>query len=382
MKFVVNPRVLPAAMAGTPRLYFYDPDQTRRFDVNPLALEILGRFAEPHDPADLIVDLPADSRASFSAAVDELRDAGILIASDALSTENRPIEPAESMRLLGDIAKSGHSVVADLSSVAHAAAGGAPDAELTDYGDRLRRLHRDMLAFAGDIEAAARKNTSRQLDSLRQPGEELKLNLGAGFEVIEGWMSLDAQAGGTTLNLLRPLPFDDASVDFAFLAHVLEHFYFPLEAFGVLREIRRILKPGGVLRIIVPDIGQCLLAYASGDRQFFVRRDEALFGKPRNGSLLRYFLQYAGAYHGPDGQMISHKYGYDAETLTDLVKDAGFIPMPSEYMGSTFPELRIDKFSRSARAEVDGRNLSLFMDAVVPAADDPRPSRGVAPPRL
>ena len=381
MKFVANPRVLQATMAGTPRLHFYDPDQTRRFDVNPLALEILERFAEPNDPADVIIDVPSDSRASFSAAVEELRDAGILIAFDALSAESRPIEAAESLRLLGDIAKAGHSVVADFSSVAHAAAGGASGVELTSYGDRLRRLHRDMLTFAGDIEAAARRSASKQLERLPHPGGKLKLNLGAGFEVIEGWVSLDAQAGGTTLNLLRPLPFDDASVDFAFLAHVLEHFYFPLEAFGVLREIRRILKPGGVLRIIVPDIGQCLLAYASGDRQFFVRRDEALFGKPRNGSLLRYFLQYAGAYHGPDGQMISHKYGYDAETLTDLVKDAGFIPMPSEYMGSTFPELRIDKFSRSARAEVDGRNLSLFMDAVVPAADDPRPSRGAAPPR-
>jgi hypothetical protein len=64
--------------------------------------------------------------------------------------------------------------------------------------------------------------------------------------------------------------------------------------------------------------------------------------------------------------MLSHKYGYDADTLSKLLRDADFIPMPSEFMASTFPELRVDNLSRSARAAVGGRNLSLFMDAVVP----------------
>lgn len=271
------------------------------------------------------------------------------------------IEPAEATRLLREIAQSGHRLAADLACLARASPAGVPD-----YGERLRTLHREVLAFEADIATAVDRNAADQIARLPRPAGKLMLNLGSGFESLEGWVSLDAQGGDGAVNLLRPLPFERNSVDFVYLAHVLEHFYFPSEALGLLREIRRVLKSGGVLRIVVPDIRQCLLAYAAGDREFFTRRDEALFGKPRNVSLLRYFLQYAGAWHGPDGQMVAHKYAYDLETLTELLTIARFEPVPSGYMLSDFPELRVDASSRSARAEVDGRKLSLFMDAVVP----------------
>lgn len=276
------------------------------------------------------------------------------------------IEPAEATRLLREIAQSGHRLAADLACLGHASPAGTPA-----YGERLRTLHREVLAFEADIAGAVDRSTAAQIARLPRPTGKLMLNLGSGLESLKGWVSLDAQGGDAAVNLLRPLPFGKGSVDFVYLAHVLEHFYFPVEALGLLREIRRVLKPGGVLRVVVPDIRQCLLAYASGDRAFFTRRDEALFGKPRNVSLLRYFLQYAGAWHGPDGQMIAHKYGYDLETLTELLTIAGFEPVPSGYMASEFPELRIDASSRSARAEVGGTKLSLFMDAVVPAKPAP-----------
>lgn len=282
------------------------------------------------------------------------------------SPDGAIIEPAEATRLLREIAQSGHRLAADLACL-----GRASSAEVPAYGEQLRSLHREVLAFEADVAAAVERNTAAQIARLPRPAGKLMLNLGSGFESLEGWVSLDAQGGDAALNLLRPLPFAKDSVDFVYLAHVLEHFYFPTEALSLLEEIRRVLKPGGVLRVVVPDIRQCLLAYASGDRDFFMRRDEALFGKPRNVSLLRYFLQYAGAWHGPDGQMIAHKYAYDLETLTELLTIARFEPVPSGYMASEFPELRIDASSRSARAEVDGRKLSLFMDAVVPAKAAP-----------
>jgi SAM-dependent methyltransferase len=272
-------------------------------------------------------------------------------------------------------------VASDLSSLAHAPDSDARHLELRNYRERLGRLNRDMAAFEADVRVAAREYALKQRGRSVHHGKNLKLNLGSGFETIDGWVSLDAKFGGVTMNLLRRLPFEDQSVDFACMCHLLEHFYFPLEAWKVLMEVRRILKPGGVLRIVVPDIRQCLLAYASGNREFFIRRDKELFGEPRDRNLLEYFLNYAGAASGPDQFMFSHKYGYDIDTLTTLVRDAGFIAMPSEFMASTYPELRIDKFSRSARAEVAGRKLSLFMDAAVPAvaAGSSNQARSVEP---
>ncbi len=48
------------------------------------------------------------------------------------------------------------------------------------------------------------------------------------------------------------LPFPDASFDFAFSEHFLEHLFFD-EAAGVLKEVFRVLRPGGAVRTAVPD---------------------------------------------------------------------------------------------------------------------------------
>ncbi|HET6183650.1 MAG TPA: methyltransferase domain-containing protein [Acetobacteraceae bacterium] len=277
------------------------------------------------------------------------------------------LQAREANEWLEQIARSNYSIAGDLCALVSAPGSEGRRLNLPSYRERLGRLRRDILALESDIKAAARRNAARQAAMVPRGEAGLKLNLGSGFETIDGWVSLDAKFGDVIMNLLRPLPFREASVDFVFMSHVLEHFHYPYEAFTVLSHIRRVLKPGGALRIVVPDIRQCLLAYAAGDREFLMRRDQALFGEARERTLLEYFLNYAGAAKGPDGLMSTHKFGYDADTLAKLVGLCGFDPVPSTFMGSAFPQLRIDCFSHSARAEVAGRHLSLFMDAVVPA---------------
>ncbi|MDB5244346.1 MAG: methyltransferase protein [Parcubacteria group bacterium] len=80
-----------------------------------------------------------------------------------------------------------------------------------------------------------------------------KLNLGCGTDIREGWINLDsALLPGVTVvhdvNTL-PLPFPDSSFDEILCQDIIEHIaeYVPL-----LKELHRILTPGGRLRIQVP----------------------------------------------------------------------------------------------------------------------------------
>lgn len=77
----------------------------------------------------------------------------------------------------------------------------------------------------------------------------MKLNLGGGLQKIPGFTTLDRQTGQEVF----PLPvYPDGSVDEVRASHILEHFGHRA-AVDVLKEWVRVLKPGGILRIAVPD---------------------------------------------------------------------------------------------------------------------------------
>jgi SAM-dependent methyltransferase len=61
-------------------------------------------------------------------------------------------------------------------------------------------------------------------------------------------------------DLRQPLPFSADSFTAAYAAHVVEHLA-PIEARRLLGEMRRLLAPGGVVRIVVPDLEGIARAY-------------------------------------------------------------------------------------------------------------------------
>ena len=75
-----------------------------------------------------------------------------------------------------------------------------------------------------------------------------KLNIGAGPVEIEGFTSIDRKLG----NEAYPLKYEDNSVEEIRASHVLEHFNFK-QANEALADWVRVLKPGGRIRIAVPD---------------------------------------------------------------------------------------------------------------------------------
>jgi predicted SAM-dependent methyltransferase len=205
----------------------------------------------------------------------------------------------------------------------------------------------------------------RQLNTLGVGPESrcLRLHLGAGSRRVESWIGIDYEDAELCLDLTRGLPFPDCSARYVYAAHLLEHFRFEHEATRLIAEIYRVLEDGGVLRVVVPDIEQCLIAYVNSDREFFERRKQLWPWTQRCVTNLQHFLTYVGASSTPD-DIHSHKYGYDYETLHSMLTTAGFHRViRSDYMASQIPELRVDNWSKAAGFMCRGKSYSLFAEA-------------------
>lgn len=83
----------------------------------------------------------------------------------------------------------------------------------------------------------------------------IRVNFGAGSCGIEGWRNTDfayPEGDPNKIDITKPLPFEAASVDIIFAEMVCEHVT-PQQAWTFLDECHRILKPGGLVRIVIPD---------------------------------------------------------------------------------------------------------------------------------
>jgi predicted SAM-dependent methyltransferase len=91
------------------------------------------------------------------------------------------------------------------------------------------------------------------------------LNLGCGqrFCADASWTNVDFNAADGRVivhDLRRRLPFEDGRFDAVYHSHLLEHFTLK-DGRQLIGECRRVLKPGGVLRVAVPDGAQICRLY-------------------------------------------------------------------------------------------------------------------------
>ncbi|WP_448380083.1 class I SAM-dependent methyltransferase [Gloeomargarita sp.] len=91
------------------------------------------------------------------------------------------------------------------------------------------------------------------------------LNLGCGNRYVESaaWLNVDfavRHPGVLAIDLRKKLPFGENSFDLVYHSHVLEHFTCA-EAKRLLDECYRVLKPGGIIRIVVPDLENIVREY-------------------------------------------------------------------------------------------------------------------------
>jgi SAM-dependent methyltransferase len=149
------------------------------------------------------------------------------------------------------------------------------------------------------------------------------------------------------------LPFKDSTVDVVYSSHMLEHLDRE-DAVAFLAECRRVLKPGGWLRIAVPDLEQLIHAYLKdADADHLVASLRLAVPLPRG------FRRAAEAFLvGHRG----HRWMYDVRSLTRLVQGGGFASVQVLGAGQTMiPDVgELDLREREAE--------SLYVEAQHPRA--------------
>ena len=161
--------------------------------------------------------------------------------------------------------------------------------------------------------------------------EPVRLNWGCGDHTRPGWINSDIKEGpGIDLvgDIRRGLPLASESVDYAVSVHALPELSYP-ELVPALEELLRVLKPQGVLRLVLPDLDKAVRAYAAGDED--------------------YFALVAGDATTPGGRFVTQIlwYGYSRSLFTadftaELLAKAGFTEIAvcePHQTGSRFPDI-------------------------------------------
>jgi predicted SAM-dependent methyltransferase len=206
----------------------------------------------------------------------------------------------------------------------------------------------------------------------------LKLNLGCGSHTPSDWINVDYAMGAwiaklpiislinknfKILNLDWPdnifiydlrkkFPWQDDSVDVVYSSHTLEHLS-KTEGQHFLRECHRVLKPNGIIRIIVPDLRVIINKYLQGEIAADKVLDELYvsYDSPEDGALKRKLAPFI---------RFPHKCMYDTSTLLRVMSEIGFVVASKQAFESEISDLsEIEDSSRTIQAViVEGKKNS------------------------
>jgi predicted SAM-dependent methyltransferase len=188
-----------------------------------------------------------------------------------------------------------------------------------------------------------------------------RVNIGCGAHPTPGWINLDINShpGVYFWDCRRALPLSDGSIAAIYSEHFFEHLDLYNEAYPFLRECLRCLEPRGVLRIVVPDAGAYLRAYAGPWELLAEMRP---LDRTANGWRDRWLgdhiyqtkMQLMNAVFR---QVYDHKYAYDEETLVSVMREAGFADVVVQQFGMSIdPKMAPDTKER--------RTESLYVEGI------------------
>jgi len=208
----------------------------------------------------------------------------------------------------------------------------------------------------------------------------MKLHLGCGTVVVDGWVNVDNAVGvrvrklpviGPAVGKLglfrtpwswnifihdirKPFPWADGAVDAIYTSNALEHLK-KREGETCLRECARVLRPGGVLRVVVPNLTGYVRDYMAGRIDARDMLMELNVVEARGLSRTREILaMYSGG---------SHCCMYDEPSLLALLRTCGLAPRVCGPRESVIVDIAaFEPASEDCSQGQLGRNL--FVEAV------------------
>ena len=198
----------------------------------------------------------------------------------------------------------------------------------------------------------------------------MKLNLGCGAEVADGWVNVDYALGArfASIPLFRQLnrrigvfnqdwndgilvhdlttefPWGESSVDIIYSSHFVEHLVKD-DGRRFLEQCHRVLKPSGIIRLVVPDLRAFATEYLEGKipADQFLEELMVLYGNESGGlkDRLSPFYRYP------------HKCMYDEARLTQILDEIGFEVVPRAVFDSDIEGIEdIELEERTERAVI------------------------------
>lgn len=206
--------------------------------------------------------------------------------------------------------------------------------------ERLRRLPLASRVARGLHSAHGAARRRKQVERYLRQHDVRKLQLGAAEHLRAGWLNTDLHDYGRGEDLVyldarKHFPLPDASFDFLFSEHMIEHLTYA-EGQRCLGECLRVLRPGGRIRIATPSLERLA-------RLYDVEPTE----------LQRRYVRWAVDTLMPESDVYlpglvvnnlfgswGHRFIYDAQTLHHALSTAGFVDVEECPVGeSSNPEL-------------------------------------------
>lgn len=186
---------------------------------------------------------------------------------------------------------------------------------------------------------------------------QIKVNLGSGPRAVNGWVNVDGALGARlhknpvfrALNgyfrithstwdkdivlhdLRRPLPWPDGTVAFVYTSHTLEHLTRE-DGQRIISECHRVLAPGGVLRVVVPDLECQVRRYMERHipAERFVEELGVLYGVGKSGlkRLIAPIVEFP------------HQCMYDHSAMIRACEAAGFAAASRAPFESAIPRIK------------------------------------------
>lgn len=177
----------------------------------------------------------------------------------------------------------------------------------------LRSARFDVLRLRARWRVRQRTSTA-----LKKVGPNVRIHLGCGNRKVPGWLNVDVSGSDLNVDLSSgKLPFTDESISKIATQHVVEHLYYDEQFIPLMKEMNRVLVPGGIIWLSCPDLSKAINSYLMDKCKTLVEDRLTRFPNSPIPKPSQHFLNVLFHQNG------SHKNLFDFEMLEHAANFAG-----------------------------------------------------------